>query len=152
MDTLRSKTDLRTLSKIETIMVRDMLVLMYTCYQDYIIDSMIEKVKFHSDHEAIAHFVRKKIEHTNIEIKHLSFQLGELLPQYKANFKPDSLPAESTSAYTNIVLGRINVAHDQGNNLQIRSLIEVEEAHDNAKLVLESFRSCMWQADPRRTI
>lgn len=151
MGTLRrSGMDLLSISKLESMMVRDLLVLMYTCYQDYIIEAIMEKVKYHSNnHKAIVHFIVNRIDHTNIETKHLSKLLGQLLPDYSSNFKPESLPPECAAAYKNIVLGRINVAHDQANNLQIRSLEEVEEAHTNAKQVLEMFRTCMWQSEPR---
>ncbi len=142
----KSKVDLLTISKLENMMVRDLLIVMYTAYQELIVEAVLKKVKRHSNnHEAIVNFVRRKIEETNIDTFALKKLLMQLLPSYASNFEIALEDRETTSAYMNIITGRINVAHYQGNNLQIASLVEIEEAHNLAQRLLQSFENCMYK-------
>jgi hypothetical protein len=145
MDVLRrSQLDLLTMGKIENTMVKDMLIVTYTAYQKYVIEAVLQKVDRHSDHPSLVNFVREKIKKTNIDIDTLANILGMLDPRYASNFELTRQDEDITTAYTNIVVGRHNVAHGQGDNLQFGSLTDVEAAHNQAKHLLESFRNCMF--------
>jgi hypothetical protein len=110
-----------------------------------VVEVVLKKVKRHSDnHEAIVNFVRRKIEETNIDTFALKKLLKQLLPSYASNLEFALKDRETTSAYMNIITGRIDVAHHQGNNLQIGSLVEIAEAHVHAQRLLQSFESCMY--------
>jgi len=146
LETLKARQiDLRTVSKIENMMVRDLLIVTYTSYQRNVVNAVLNKVKHHaSNYQAIVNLVQRKIERTNIGIETLSNLLGLMMPLYKSNFALALADKEGAASYTNIIEGRINVAHEQGNNLQIGSISEIREAHGHAKRLLDSFESCMW--------
>lgn len=141
----QGKADLLTLGKVEKLMVRDMLIFMYTSYQREVINAVLKKARRHSNnHEAIVNFVSKRIQKTHIDTESLSSLLGLLLPKYAAKFNIALQDNKSTTAYNNIINGRINVAHRQGDNVQIGSLAEVRTSHQQAERLLASFESSMW--------
>ena len=137
--------DTLTLTKIEHVMVRDILVLMVTCYQDNVKEAVMTKVKRHSnDHPDIISFISAKIRKTNLDIRDLKTLLASFNKSYAEEFKSQLTNEEETRVYGNILEGRLNVAHDQGNNLQVGSLAEARTAHEHAKNLLTKFEASMW--------
>ena len=146
IERLKAKNvDTLTLTKVEHVMVRDILVLMVTCYQDNVKDAVMTKVRRQSNnHPDIVAFNSSKIRKTNLEIKDLKSLLRAFNESYAAEFKRQLTNEEETRVYGNILEGRLNVAHDQGNNIQIVSLAEAHSAHEHAKNLLNKFEASMW--------
>ncbi len=133
------------IKKVENVIVRDMLVFMYTSYQDNVRDAIIVRVKRHSNNsKEIVSFVRLRTKKINLKVDDLEKLLELFNRAYSSKFKQLCSSDEEVKLYSNIIEGRINVAHYQGNNLQIGSLNEVETAHDRARHLLEKFESSMW--------
>jgi len=143
----RWQVDFVTIGKIENMMVRDVLIVAYTTYQRYVVAAVLQKADRHSNHPSLVNFFREKIEKTNIDLDTLTSVLRMMQPQYASNFgliRKNMVNLAIITAYTNIVEERHLVAHEQGDGVQFGSLDEIEQAHNQAKHLLESFASCMF--------
>lgn len=146
LEKLRSqRVDTATLTKIERIMVRDILVLMVTCYQENVKDAVMVKVKRHSNNnEEISKFISKRIKKVNMKIDDLCALLSSFNNTYSDRFTRQLTSRDEKESYGSILLGRINVAHDDGTNIEIGSLYGAQLAHQHAKNLLTKFEASLW--------
>ena len=137
--------DIFIIKKIENALVRDMLVFVYTSYHKNVQDTVMIKVKHCSNkNQEIVRFVMSRIKKMDIKIDGLRNILETFNPKYAQKFKSQLNNKAENDLYSTILTDRIKAAHEQGNNLQIASLSEIRNAHEQAQHVLEKFESCMW--------
>ncbi|MDG6922591.1 MAG: hypothetical protein JRN67_04770 [Nitrososphaerota archaeon] len=133
------------IKKIENLMVRDALVYLFTEYQENVRNAVITRVKHQSDNNRdIVSFVQSRIRKTRMMINELQGLLGTFNPAYASKFAQQLTSEEEKYRYSSIILGRLNVAHDQGNNLKIESLRELKVAHEHAQRLLLKFEGSLW--------
>lgn len=133
------------IKRLEAAMVRDTLILIHTTYQENIKGAIITKIKRLSDgNEEIVNFVKAKIKKTDIKIDSLKNFLNLLNQIYESKFDKQLDNNEEITMYSNILTARIKVAHENGNNLKIGSLKELEMTHEKGKQILVKFESSLW--------
>lgn len=143
---LKSKNvDAFTLTKIENALVRDTLVFVYTSYQEKVKLAVINKIKYHSNNnKEIIRFVTYRTKKMDIRIAELKNMLRTINPNYYSKFESQLNSVSELNLYSSILTDRVKAAHEQGSNLEMCTITEIKNAHEQAKHILEKFEGSMW--------